>query len=167
MTAFNEFQPVTLVRKKEKNKSVSFVKKHFREKINSAACISHSVSTFRFQSATLQHGIPVCIPVRKRFVLYNMSSEELAPINEQDFKDLKERMKLIVEADPKQYHNDFSLRRYLRAFKTTDDAFQVSRSQIRPNNNHYLKMGTSGTSALNTLSLGLELISPLISPFEL
>nr|XP_016926195.2 LOW QUALITY PROTEIN: uncharacterized protein LOC108007104 [Drosophila suzukii] len=54
-----------------------------------------------------------------------MSSEELAPINEQDFKDLKERMKLIVEADPKQYHNDFSLRRYLRAFKTTDDAFQA------------------------------------------
>lgn len=57
-----------------------------------------------------------------------MSSEELAPINEKDFKDLKERMKLIVDADPKQYHNDFSLRRYLRAFKTTDDAFQVSDS---------------------------------------
>lgn len=55
-----------------------------------------------------------------------MSEEELAPINEQDFKNLKERMKLIVEADPTQYHNDFSLRRYLRAFKTTDAAFQVS-----------------------------------------
>lgn len=57
---------------------------------------------------------------------FNMSEEELAPINEQDFKDLKERMKLIVDADPTQYHNDFSLRRYLRAFKTTDAAFQVS-----------------------------------------
>ncbi|XP_034108464.1 uncharacterized protein LOC132788571 [Drosophila nasuta] len=54
-----------------------------------------------------------------------MSEEELAPINEQDFKDLKERMKLIVDADPSQYHNDFSLRRFLRAFKTTDAAFQA------------------------------------------
>lgn len=55
-----------------------------------------------------------------------MSAEELAPINEQDLKDLKERMKLIADADPNQYQNEFSLRRYLRAFKTTDDAFQVS-----------------------------------------
>lgn len=61
-----------------------------------------------------------------------MSEEELAPINEQDFKDLKERMKLIVEADPTQYHNDFSLRRYLRAFKTTDAAFQVSHVHALP-----------------------------------
>lgn len=62
----------------------------------------------------------------------NMSEEELAPINEQDFKDLKERMKLIVDADPTQYHNDFSLRRYLRAFKTTDAAFQVSHACLPP-----------------------------------
>ncbi|KAL7733811.1 hypothetical protein ACLKA6_011534 [Drosophila palustris] len=54
-----------------------------------------------------------------------MSEEELAPINEQDLKDLKERMKLIADADPSQYHNEFSLRRYLRAFKTTDAAFQA------------------------------------------
>lgn len=59
-----------------------------------------------------------------------MSAEELAPINEQDLKDLKERMKLIADADPTQYHNEFSLRRYLRAFKTTDDAFQVSRFRL-------------------------------------
>lgn len=54
-----------------------------------------------------------------------MSQEEAAPVNANDFKDLKERMKLIAEADPKQYHNDFSLKRYLRAFKTVDNSFQV------------------------------------------
>lgn len=46
-------------------------------------------------------------------------------IKEEDLKDLKERMRLIADADPSQYHNDFSLRRYLRAFKTADAAFQV------------------------------------------
>jgi len=45
--------------------------------------------------------------------------------SEADLKDVKERMKLIAEADPIQYHNEFSLRRYLRAFKTADAAFQV------------------------------------------
>lgn len=55
-----------------------------------------------------------------------MSQEDAAPVNPNDLKDLKERMKLIVDADPKQYHNEYSLKRYLRAFKTTDDAFQVS-----------------------------------------
>lgn len=49
---------------------------------------------------------------------------EPKPVSEEDLKDLKERMKLIVDADPSQYHNEFSLRRYLRAFKTTDAAFQ-------------------------------------------
>lgn len=44
---------------------------------------------------------------------------------EQNLAELKERMKLIVEADPAQYHNDYSLKRYLRAFKTVDNAFQV------------------------------------------
>lgn len=42
-----------------------------------------------------------------------------------DLQDLKSRMKLISEADPSQYHNEFSLKRYLRAFKTTDNAFQA------------------------------------------
>ncbi|CAG5055952.1 unnamed protein product [Parnassius apollo] len=45
-------------------------------------------------------------------------------VNEEDLKLLKERMNLIASADPAQYHNEFSLRRYLRAFKTVDDAFQ-------------------------------------------
>lgn len=45
--------------------------------------------------------------------------------SEADLKDLKERMKLIAEADPNQYHNELSLKRYLRAFKTADAAFQV------------------------------------------
>lgn len=47
------------------------------------------------------------------------------PLSETDFKDLKDRMKLIADADPNQYHNELSLRRYLRAFKTADAAFQV------------------------------------------
>lgn len=42
-----------------------------------------------------------------------------------DLEDLKARMKLISEADPTQYHNEFSLRRYLKAFKNPDDAFKV------------------------------------------
>lgn len=46
-------------------------------------------------------------------------------INEAEFEDLKSRMKLIAEADPSQYHNCYSLRRYLRAFKTPDDAFKA------------------------------------------
>ncbi|XP_047989892.1 CRAL-TRIO domain-containing protein C3H8.02 [Leguminivora glycinivorella] len=52
-------------------------------------------------------------------------AEDLKPVNEDDLKQLKERMNIIVSADPEQYHNDFSLRRYLRAFKTVDNAFQA------------------------------------------
>ncbi|CAH2979801.1 unnamed protein product [Chilo suppressalis] len=52
-------------------------------------------------------------------------SDEHKPVNENDLKELKNRMNLIVSADPAQYHNDFSLRRYLRAFKTVDQAFQA------------------------------------------
>lgn len=52
-------------------------------------------------------------------------AEEPKPVNEGDLKELKDRMNLIVSADPAQYHNDFSLKRYLRAFKTVDQAFQV------------------------------------------
>lgn len=48
-----------------------------------------------------------------------------APVNEEDLKDLKERMRMIADADPNQYHNEYSLKRYLRAFKTVDAAFQV------------------------------------------
>lgn len=55
-----------------------------------------------------------------------MSEPQVKPVNEADLQELKNRMKLIAEADPSQYHNDFSLRRYLRAFKTVDDAFKVS-----------------------------------------
>lgn len=32
---------------------------------------------------------------------------------------------MIADADPLQYHNDFSLKRYLRAFKEVDAAFQA------------------------------------------
>lgn len=46
-------------------------------------------------------------------------------VSEEDLKSLKERMKMISDADPQQYHNDFSLRRYMRAFKTVDNAFKV------------------------------------------
>lgn len=54
-----------------------------------------------------------------------MSSSQQEPTSE-NLKALKDRMKLIVDADPQQYHNEFSLKRYLRAFKTVDLAFQVS-----------------------------------------
>lgn len=57
-------------------------------------------------------------------------AEELKPVNEDDLKLLKERMNLIVSADPAQYHNEYSLRRYLRAFKTVDSAFQVNTNFI-------------------------------------
>lgn len=49
-----------------------------------------------------------------------------APVNEDDLKDLKERMRLIADADPNQYHNEHSMKRYLRAFKSVDAAFQVN-----------------------------------------
>lgn len=55
-------------------------------------------------------------------------AEDLAPVREEDFRQLKERMALIADADPSQYHNDYSLKRYLRAFKTIDNAFQVRKS---------------------------------------
>lgn len=46
-------------------------------------------------------------------------------INQAQFEDLKARIKLIAEADPDQYQNDFALKRYLRAFGTVDKAFQA------------------------------------------
>lgn len=56
-----------------------------------------------------------------------MADSTLREVNESDLKDLKSRMKLIEEADPEQYQNEFALKRYLRAFKTTDEAFKVMR----------------------------------------
>lgn len=54
-----------------------------------------------------------------------MSTQDAPPVNEDDLRELKKRMKLIADADPNQYHNEFSLKRFLRAFKTCDAAFQV------------------------------------------
>lgn len=51
-------------------------------------------------------------------------SSEVPPFSEKDFLELKQRLKLIFDADPEQYHNDHSLKRFLRAFKTVDAAFQ-------------------------------------------
>lgn len=54
-----------------------------------------------------------------------MSELQVKPVNEQHLQELKDRMKLISDADPTQYHNEYSLKRYLRAFKAVDDAFKV------------------------------------------
>lgn len=51
---------------------------------------------------------------------------EQPPVNPDDLKSLKERMNLIAAADPNQKLNEFSLIRYLRAFKDVDGAFKVS-----------------------------------------
>lgn len=59
-----------------------------------------------------------------------MGDKPAVPV--EDLKELKERMELIVAADPAQYHNEFSLKRYLRAFKTVDAAFQASKSVCGP-----------------------------------
>lgn len=63
-----------------------------------------------------------------------MMAEEPKPVNEEDLKQLKERMNMISSADPTQYHNDFSLKRYLRAFGNVDSAFQVSYYLIQASN---------------------------------
>lgn len=59
-----------------------------------------------------------------------MSEIRVKEVSESDLQELKSRMKLIADADPTQYHNDFSLRRYLRAFKTVDDAFKVKQWSV-------------------------------------
>ena len=77
-------------------------------------------------------GFQNCLGIKKysdygnRSEKYFKMNVELAHVNPDDLKDLKERMKLIVAADEKQYHNEFSLKRFLRAFKTVDASFQVS-----------------------------------------
>jgi len=53
--------------------------------------------------------------------------ENSEQVSDGDFDELKRRLQLIFDADPAQYQNDFALRRYLKAFKTVDDAFQVSK----------------------------------------
>ena len=52
-------------------------------------------------------------------------STAVQSVSEKDFLELKQRLKLIFDADPEQYQNDHSLKRFLRAFKTVDAAFQV------------------------------------------
>lgn len=47
-----------------------------------------------------------------------------AEVSEADFQELKKRLKLIFDADPEQFHNDQSIRRFLKAFQTIDQAFQ-------------------------------------------
>ena len=54
-----------------------------------------------------------------------MTSTQPSSVSEQNLKELKTRLKLISDADPEQYHNDHSVTRYLKAFKTVDAAFQV------------------------------------------
>lgn len=49
-----------------------------------------------------------------------------AAVNPDDLNQLKDRMKMITDADPNQYHNEFSLKRYLRAFGDIDSAFKVT-----------------------------------------
>lgn len=64
--------------------------------------------------------------IKARKLSAAMSEIQVKEVSEADLQELKSRMKLIADADPTQYHNDFSLKRYLRAFKTVDDAFKVS-----------------------------------------
>ncbi|XP_017787256.1 PREDICTED: CRAL-TRIO domain-containing protein C3H8.02 [Nicrophorus vespilloides] len=45
--------------------------------------------------------------------------------NEDEFNELSNRMKIIADADQGQYHNSYSLKRYLKAFKTADEAFKA------------------------------------------
>jgi hypothetical protein len=42
--------------------------------------------------------------------------QEPAPVKEEDFQDLKQRMELISSADSKQFQNQYALKRFLRYF---------------------------------------------------
>lgn len=66
-----------------------------------------------------------------------MGDQKIQPVKDEDVLELKKRMKMIADADPSQYHNEFSLKRYLRAFKTVDDAFKVNKVTIKLFNLHY------------------------------
>ncbi|KAL1473711.1 hypothetical protein MTO96_021824 [Rhipicephalus appendiculatus] len=48
-----------------------------------------------------------------------------SPVSEEDFEELKKRLQMIFDADPEQFHNDYSIKRFLRAFRTIDAAFQA------------------------------------------
>ncbi|KAL3188697.1 hypothetical protein MRX96_038081 [Rhipicephalus microplus] len=48
-----------------------------------------------------------------------------SPVSEEDFEELKKRLQMIFDADPDQFHNDYSIKRFLRAFRTVDAAFQA------------------------------------------
>ncbi|XP_064481632.1 uncharacterized protein LOC135394698 [Ornithodoros turicata] len=56
-----------------------------------------------------------------------MAAPELtpAPVSQEDFDELKKRLQMIFDADPEQFHNDYSITRFLRAFRTIDNAFQA------------------------------------------
>lgn len=82
-------------------------------------------------------------------------ADEPKPVNEDHLKQLKERMNLIASADPAQYHNEYSLRRYLRAFKTVDNAFQVLRKVLLL---FALKVYTPIITTLMVLSVGLVVV---------
>ncbi|XP_071087390.1 uncharacterized protein [Haliotis cracherodii] len=45
-------------------------------------------------------------------------------VTEKDFEELKDRCKILFEADPSQAHTDSSLRRFLKAFGDVDVAFK-------------------------------------------
>lgn len=77
---------------------------------------------------SFQYVIIYCCWIIIFSTLFTVTMSDQTPptsYSEADLKDLKGRMKLIADADPNQYHNELSLRRYLRAFKSTDAAFQV------------------------------------------
>lgn len=54
-----------------------------------------------------------------------MGESHLQPVKDEDVQELKKRLKMIADADTDQNHNEFSLKRYLRAFKTVDEAFKA------------------------------------------
>jgi hypothetical protein len=54
-----------------------------------------------------------------------MADNDLRVVDENQFKELQSRCKMIFEADPTQYQTDASLRRFLRAFLTADDSFKM------------------------------------------
>ena len=51
------------------------------------------------------------------------SDEEKAKLFEANFVSLRTRCRLLFEADPAQEHTEASMKRFLRAFLTVDDAF--------------------------------------------
>ncbi|CAN8006470.1 unnamed protein product [Ixodes hexagonus] len=53
-----------------------------------------------------------------------------APVSQEDFDEVKKRLKANMGHSlslslPLQYHNDYSIKRFLRAFQTVDNTFQA------------------------------------------